>query len=372
MRTDFGTFLAWSEAKGISTPLELISNGSYRYMALPQNKEKIMTSFSKDSPDKVNIITAPLDACITGDDWQTLVERLTYEKKLGDKSDLAPWLDLFPTLEEFGGMPRFWTPERREMVRKYDGGMLESRMEMDKLRYDQVDDQWALACVDSRSNFLPGNTFAMTPMLDMINHKASVETSARVDGASRLLLEVNKDSIFKQPEPQDWKDQLFGAFGGGQSDYQPGVEVYTSYGPFDNLETLCNYGFVAENLNNIEGIRVRMVGKAPAFLVVNNKGVIDNVYNGASLLDLRVNLATQEELESLEDFKGVGPISDKNEIEVFALVAGELEEALYEAEKGVEEAEAMNDATVKAYLQGRCATLKKGRKWLMKNFPDVF
>jgi hypothetical protein len=372
MRTDFGPFLAWSEARGISTPLELVSDGSYRYMALPPNKEDLLAQ--SKSPEMISIVTAPLDACLVGDDWQTLVERLTYESGLGDKSDMAPWLDLFPTLEDFSGMPRFWKPERREMVRKYDGGQLEVRMDMDKLRFDQVDDQWALACVDSRSNFLPDKTYGMTPVLDMLNHDASVKTSARVDGAERLLLEVNKESVFKTKEPStDWKDQVFGLFGGGQSDYQPGAELFVSYGAFDNLETLCNYGFVSVNSpTNIESIRVRAMGKASQSLVVDSKGTIDNIYNQISLTDLRVNLATQEELESLEDYSGLGPISDKNEIEVFALIAGELEEALYDAEKGAEEAEAINDDVVASYLRGRCVTLTKGRKWLMKMFPDVF
>jgi hypothetical protein len=377
MRVDFAPFLAWSDAKGISSPLELVTNGSYRYMALPPDKE-VLLSQSK-SPGLVNIVQAPLEACLVGDDFQSLVEKLKYEKALGDRSDYAPWLSLFPTLDDFQGMPRFWSPDRRDFVRKYDGGQLEARMDIDRLRFNEVDDPWALACVDSRSNFLPDNTYSMTPMLDMFNHDPRVKTSARVDGAERFLLEVDSESIFsaEAKEQPDWKDQLFGMFGGGAGDtpsYTPGSEVYVSYGDFDNLETLCNYGFVAvDNVaKNIESFRVRMVRKAPVGLIVDSTGSMDNIFNQMSLTDLRVNLATPSELESLtEDYDG-GKMSDRNEVEVFALIAGELEEALYDAKAGAKEAEAMNDSTVANYLRGRQATLEKGRDWLKENFPDMF
>ena len=164
MRTEFSSFLAWSEAKGVSSPLQLVNNGSYRYMALPQDQEALMSQ--SKSPGLVNIVQAPLDACIVGEDWETLVEKLKYEMKQGDQSDYYPWLSLFPTLDDFKGMPRFWSQDQKDFVRQYDGGQLEARMEIDKLRFNEVDDQWALACVDSRSNFLPDNTYSMTPMLD--------------------------------------------------------------------------------------------------------------------------------------------------------------------------------------------------------------
>ena len=378
MRVDFAPFLAWSEAKGITSPLELVSNGSYRYMALPSSKETLLSQ--SKSPDLVNIVQAPLDACIVGPDWETMVEKLKYEKSLGDESGYAPWLSLFPTLEDFQGMPRFWNHDRRELVRKFDGGQLEARMEIDRLRFNQVDDQWALACVDSRSNFLPDNTYSMTPLLDMFNHDSRVKTSARVDGASRFLLEVDSDSALQgfeeEAKEQGWQDQLMGLFGAGSNDggYQPGREVYVSYGNFDNMETMCNYGFVAEdNACNMESFRVRMLGKAPVGLVVDSTGSLDNIFNAMSLTDLRVNLATPDEMQSLpEDYDGLSKMSDRNEIEVFALVAGELEEALYDAKAGAMEAETMNDPLVANYLRGRQVTLEKGRDWLKKTFPEVF
>jgi hypothetical protein len=379
MRSDFAPFLAWSQAKGISTPLELVSNGAYRYMALPANKDTLMSQ--SKTPDFVNIVTAPLDACIVGEDWETMVEKLTYEKAKGSDSDYGPWLDLFPTLDEFQGMPRFWNSDRADFVSLYDSGQLEARMEIDRLRFKQVDDQWALAVVDSRSNFMPDNTYSMTPMLDMFNHKSNVKTTARVDGGNRFLLEVESKSILQsgnngqQAKNGDWTDQLLGFFGGSGGDtYKKGAEVYVSYGNFDNMETLCNYGFVEEdNVSNVETFRVRLLGKATAFLVVESNGSVDNMINQLSLADLRVALATPAEKESLkENWKGIGQISERNDVEVFALIAGELEEALYDAKKGAEEAARMGDDIVASYLRGRERTLEKGRDWLKEKYPDVF
>lgn len=361
-------------------------------MVLPPNKDQLLGTGNGQanaaSPDQVNVVRAPLDACIVGEDWETLVEKLKHERAKGSESDYAPWLDLFPTLDDFKDMPRFWTPELRELVRSYDGGQLEARMEIDKLRFEQVDDQWALAVVDSRSNFLPDSTFAMTPMLDMFNHNSRVKTSARVDGGDRFWLDVDSDSILlggqnsdsagKSAEP-DWKDQLMGMFGGvlGSNEpiYKPGTQVFVSYGDFDNMETLCNYGFVdPDNVANSETFRVRLMGKAPAFLVVDPKGSVDNIINQMSLTDLRVALATPEELDSLEEmgWSGMGKMTDRNEVEVFALVAGELEEALYDAKAGAEEAERRGETAVALYLKGRQNTLERGRSWLKENFPDVF
>jgi hypothetical protein len=71
-------------------------------------------------------------------------------------------------------------------------------MDIDRLRFDEVDGPWALACVDSRSNFLPDNAYSMTPrMLDMLNHDSRVKTSARVHGASRFLHGFGSLEVFQ-------------------------------------------------------------------------------------------------------------------------------------------------------------------------------
>lgn len=381
MRTDFGPFLAWCQSKGVTTPLQLVSDGNYRYMALPQDRDQLFSQ--SKSPDLLNVVTAPLEACIVGDDWETLVEKLIFEKSKGTQSDYSPWLDQFPTLEDFQGMPRFWSSDRLEFVSQYDSGQLQARMDIDRLRFNQVDDPWALAIVDSRSNFLPDNTYAMTPMLDMLNHKSGVKTSARLDGGNRLLLEVDKNSILQPSvsDGNDWGAKLLGMFGGGRGDESKettkGGEVFVSYGNFDNMETLCNYGFVEEdNVSNVETFRVRLMGKGPAYLVVEQDGKIDTMFNRASLAEFRLALATSEELERLEknDWDGIEPISEKNDIEVFALIAGELEEALYDAKIGANEAGNAEkpDELVASYLRGRQRTLEKGRDALKAKYPQIF
>lgn len=393
MRVDFAPFLAWTSQKGISTPLKLVSDGFYRKLVLPDRPELLLSQST--SKDIVQIVRAPTSSCIVGNDWETLVDKLKFEKSLGDESDYSPWLDLFPTLDDFSGMPRFWTEERLEFVKRFDGGQLESRMEMDKLRFDQVDDPWALACVDSRSNFLPDNTYCMTPMLDMLNHDPRVKTTARVDGGDRLLLEVSHDTMFveeqspdKQDDKQgDWASQMFGGLFGGlsqsnQNSFRPGKEVFVSYGNFDNVETLCNYGFVDSfNICNMETIQVRVMRKAPVFMIVDSSGSIDNVYNQMSLDSLRFNLMTEQEKTDLQnksaddgndDNDDDGKISERNEMEVYALIAGELDEAAYQARQGISEAADRNDNLVKAYLQGRYTTLQKGIDWLKGKYPDLF
>lgn len=387
MRTDFAPFLAWATERGISTPLKLESDGNYRKLVLPDSPELLMSP----SNSNYEIVSAPTSACIVGNDWETLVDKLKFEKSLGDKSEYAPWLELFPTVEDFSAMPRFWSEERLEFVKRFDGGQLQTRVEMDKLRFNEVDDQWALAVVDSRSNFLPDNTYSITPMLDMLNHDARVKTTARIDDDKRLLLEVSKDTAFVEEVSQDqqaqkndnWANQLLGGLFGGLSTseggFRPGKEVLVSYGNFDNVETLCNYGFVAPfNVCNMETIQVRAMRKAPVFIVVDSSGSIDNIYNQMSLDSLRFNLMTEQEKIDLQnksaedDSDDDGKISERNEIEVYALVAGELDEAAYQAKQGISEADDRKDAVVKAYLQGRYQTLQKGIDWLKEKYPDLF
>lgn len=348
-------------------------------MALPEDERKLFSHCN--SPDLLNVVTAPLEACIVGDDWETLVEKLKNERDKGQDSDFAPWLNLLPTLDDFQGMPRFWTLDRMDFVSRFDSGQLRARIDVDRLRFNH--DPWALAIVDSRSNFLPDKKYALTPMLDMFNHKSCVKTSARVDGGRRVVLQVAKDSILRPSaaKKEDWATQLlvmFGADSGGRPRYQKGTEVYVSYGSFDNMETLCNYGFVDENNeHNVETIRVRVRDEAPTYLVVTNQdGSIDNMINQRSLTKLRVAFASTEETETLEHNKwdGMGSISKDNDREIFGLIAGELEEALYDAKTGADEANntEIGDTLAAAYLRGRQKTLEKGRDRLKAIYPDVF
>jgi len=367
-------FLAWCDSKGISTPLQLVSDGNYRSMRIPSTgTAQTLVDQSTASKGLMNAVQVPLDACIIGKDLPTLVEKLKYEQSLGDASSYAPWLNLFPTLDDFKDMPRFWNQDRLDFVKKFDGGQLEARLEIDQARIDKCDDPLALATVDSRTNYLPDETYSLTPMLDMFNHDATYKTSARVDEEKTLMLDVSSDSILASAAANsvDWKDQVFGFFKGDDKIKQ-GNEVFISYGEFDNVELLSNYGFCSvENTSNIEQFRVRSLGMGtkPTLLVVDNKGTIDNIFNTMSLDSLRMSLASPSELE---EYDGVGTISDGNEEEMYALIAGELEEAVYDAKAGAAEAEVRGDLLVSMYLQGRKRTLESGLKGLKEEYPDLF
>jgi hypothetical protein len=385
MHTKLASFVAWSTSQGITTPLQLVIENSYRYMTLPSGDSQLFEKAA--SSESVNLVAVPLEACLVADDSQALAERLIHEKSLGEDSKYAPWLDMFPSLDDFQGMPRFWAPERLELVQKFDGGQLADRMKFDQLRFDKIDDQWALAVVDSRSNFLPDGTYSISPMLDMFNHDSTIPTSATVEDG-RLLLDVSPKAFFVPDEPAqeeekpDWKKQMFGLFRGPTSSSsdakssnrkRKGSEIFISYGDLNNLETLCNYGFVPDhNGCNTETFQVRMMRQPPATIVVDDTGSMDNVFNQLTLSSLRLNLATVDELEELQMYAQGARISDKNELEVYALIGGELEEAVYEAKNGVKEAEEVNDALAAAYLEGRRSTLQKAAERLQRKYPEIY
>jgi hypothetical protein len=342
-------FLAWAAAKGIETPLELNqrSDGS-RY-----------TTCTVELGKTADVLKVPISACITCDSLEGLSERLAYEKKLQSKSDYAPYIDVLPTLERNGdsrissylaSLPRFWESKRLEKVA--DGGQLERRMLKDERR-DL--DQWALACVDSRANFLGDGMYAMTPFLDMINHDASIKTQARVD-----------------------KDKGFAGLGdilrlqSGKM-YAKGSEVFINYGNLSNLDTLVDYGFVSEkNQYNVEAILVRMMGQQPFVLNIYANGSID----AGSKATLRYYLATPEELEvfsSVEKGSGLGilakPLSDRNEIDVQSFIASTMDESLFEAKVGA--AETKDDALINMYLSERAKQFEVAIERITKKFPGI-
>jgi hypothetical protein len=148
--------------------------------------------------------------------------------------------------------------------------------------------------------------------LDMLNHDSSIKSLVCVNGAKPFLLEVNSKLIF-----------------GGS-----------------------NNTAAKDDKNKL--------GKAPAYLVIEPKGLVDNIFNQLSLISLRRAMATTSEMKNLSEWDGVGKMMDCNELETFALIAGELEEALFDAKSGAKEAKAMNDASVASYLRGREKTLEKG------------
>ena len=421
-------FLGWAQTKGISTPLELVSTDQrYRSMRIPssmttqefldqQQNAKSALSSSSSAAASLDLVRVPLDACIVGEDMPTLIEKLLYERKKGSSSEYQPWLDLLPTLDDFQDMPRFWTDERLDFVTRYDGGQLSSRLDIDTLKKQQgtITNQnednallllpWAQAIVDSRTNYLPDETYSLTPMLDFFNHDASYTTSARVEDTAAaatatadssknvLTLAVNSDSILASSAASattgnvDWKEQFLGFFDNQKKKKQDdtgGDEVFISYGDFDNIELLSNYGFCTEeNSSNIEQFKVRSLGMSvPAILVVDSNGeILESMFNAMSLESLRSSVAIPSDFEKQDqqdpqDQSGDDTLSARNEVEMVALVAGELEEALYDASVGATKAMTefeTPDVLVATYLKGRIRTLQKGVQILKTKYPEVF
>lgn len=217
-------------------------------------------------------------------------------------------------------------------------------------------DQWALACVDSRANFLgEGKGYAMTPMLDMINHDCSAPTRARIEedkgfAESGSILHLSTGKSFAK-----------------------GDEAFISYGALSNLDTLADYGFVAHNNPcNAESIEVRMMRRAPFSITVYADGSVD----AGSKATLRYYLASDEELEqfpSLNEGKGLGilakPISDRNELDVSSFIASTIAEAAYDAKTGADDA--VNDELISMYLKERSNIFDLAIQRFKRKYPDL-
>lgn len=359
-------FHAWCQAKSIQTSLVIReSDSGFRYTTLqPQSNGVIPPPFLTVNEDPFFLLRVPLSACMTATDSESLVDRLAFEKSIGVASDFAPYIDTMPSLESFQ-MPRFWSTLRLESVT--DGGQLERELETDRPRYQQ--DPWSLACVDSRCHFLPSGGYSLTPVLDMINHSPAVKTSLRIDreggDENALCLGVSRQSLVFDSEPEtltapsSWMDRLF-------QKKQPSTdpirsnEVTISYGDFSNIHTLLNYGFVfPENPSNSESLQIRLIRRqSPVNLVVKADGSIEDDGLGR----LRRAMASMEELEIIDllpdnQRNPLLFVSTRNEEEVLALVAGELQVAVEQSAEGSRLAK--NDQLVSSYLGERSQTLQR-------------
>lgn len=219
----------------------------------------------------------------------------------------------------------------------------------------ELKDQWALACVDSRANFLGDGRYAMTPLLDMITHDGTAQTRARV--------EVNK-----------------GFSGSGDilhltsgTSYTKGDEAFISYGNLANIDTLVDYGFVEENnMHNSESIEVRMMRQKPFPITIYADGSVD----AGSTATLRYYLANDEELEvfkGLDEGQGLGilakPISERNELDVTSFIASTIAEASEEARNGANDAS--NDRLLFTYLSERAKLLDSAIKKIKARYPAL-
>lgn len=339
--------LSWTASQGIETTLELAQRADGRCM-----------SCTGDIAAGDDLLRVPLRACITGDTLESLAERLAYERDLGAASRYAPYIEALPTLDGGDGrpalrqLPRFWDPSRLETVA--DGGQLAAKLKRDECKDA---DPWALACVDSRANFLGSESYSMTPLLDMINHDGSLPTRARLD----------KDKGFSGAG-----DVLYLSSG---SFYSKGDEAFISYGQLSNLETLSDYGFVAENnLCNSEFVGINMMRREPFSATILADGAVD----AGAKATLRYYLANEEELDvaSSSGTRGPGlaalarPLSDRNELDVHSFLASTLAEAADEATAGAAAA-GDDDGLVGAYLRERAKLLQRAIQRIVTKYPDL-
>ena len=339
------TFLGWAVSQGIETPLHLSHRTGFgRYYTTCK-----VESIAVDD----DILRIPISACVKSDTLESLAERLSYERKKEGASTWAPYINVLPKLDDFkSSLPRFCDTKRLETIT--DGGQLEARMVKDDRKGI---DPWALACVDSRANYL-GENYAMTPMLDMISHDGSVSTRAKVKEEPGLESSVGQGGVL--------------CLTSGRSYFQ-GEEVFISYGNLSNLDTLADYGFVTkDNPCNSETINIQMMCKPPFTITINADGTIDQ---GAEAT-LRWYFANEDDLSiftSLENGSGLGilskPLSARNELDVQSFIASTLDEAAYNANSGA--AEIRDDATVRLYLSERSNLLYSGIEKIKAKYPDM-
>ena len=115
-----------------------------------------------------------------------------------------------------------------------------------------------------------------------------------------------------------------------------------------------------------------MMGQAPLSINVYADGSVDS---GAKAT-LRYNLANEEELEEFSTFaKGSGlgvlakPLSERNELDVQSFIASTIDEALYDAKCGADDAG--DDELVGLYLKERARLLELAILRIKMKYPDL-
>eukprot|EP00527_Entomoneis_sp_CCMP2396_P001550 CAMPEP_0198141518 /NCGR_PEP_ID=MMETSP1443-20131203/4516_1 /TAXON_ID=186043 /ORGANISM="Entomoneis sp., Strain CCMP2396" /LENGTH=427 /DNA_ID=CAMNT_0043804295 /DNA_START=257 /DNA_END=1537 /DNA_ORIENTATION=+ len=415
----FDNLMSWSVEHGMKTPLQIRENivqinnnnnnkdgttavaANYRYVVLDP------THMEAKKRNTMNIIDAPLSICMISPTSDGLADRLLFEKEVIGQEDsfFAPYLATLPTLESFQAtMPRFWNEERWNILSSTssmstststvfaDGGQLKAAVELDqetRLNLLSSTDDWAQAVVDSRAHFMPpaaagaatnnnNQEYSLTPVLDMINHNPTVSTRMqRTLSSSSSFFSGNADDIDPDQQHQQQQEDriqlqiptinnnnndfflapLKNLFMGGQQEEQ---EVFTSYGNMPNVELLLNYGFVqTDNPCNSEIVNIPFIGRqsSPLSIVANANGSVEN------LGPLRKALMNRQELDLLDDNNNNGNgdngiISQRNEMEVMALIGGTLEEMVYDLKAPIQNALNVFDHLIASYLQERQKTLQ--------------
>ena len=224
--------------------------------------------------DGDELLTIPMDLCVTKksarkalgkdaldreiNEYLAIACQLIHEKYvLGDRSNMKPYLDVLPEVEEVN--PTFtWSDEdlsflngspvvaatqsmQMKLQREWkalltgEGGLCDrfpDRFPRDAFTYENW--VWAFTMLFSRAirlrNLRAGETLAMVPYADLINHSAF--SGAYVDARE------SGDWLFKTGE----EEVILYADRG----YRKMEQVYISYGPKSNADLLLLYGFALE------------------------------------------------------------------------------------------------------------------------------
>ncbi|GKY98812.1 hypothetical protein MPSEU_000837300 [Mayamaea pseudoterrestris] len=348
-------FLSWCASKGISSCLQIKNiDDDYRYAIWNANHP-----IDRSLP-QIQLFQCPLEACIIASSSQELADRLLMEVEMGEDSMYAEYLKVLPSMDWFKEtLPRFWSKDRLKSVT--DSGCLLQALRDDEARVQSARDQWSLAVVDTRSHFLPDRKYSLTPLLDMINHDPHVETKMNfTDG--QLLLYVNTDAV-PEPAATSFLSKLFKSNPSNQ-------QVCIKYGDFTNLYSLYQYGFVVpDNPHNTEVLFVSLLRQPTLRVRIQADGRTDTL----SLGMLRRTLATSDELKLIKGSPAMVPfLSRRNELEVYAVIVGSLEDAFGDAKSGAEAARFAKDDLVDTYLTERAKTLKRGLKRIEREYPQLF
>jgi hypothetical protein len=352
----FSAFEAWCKAQSIQTCLEIQQDSAgYRYASLKND----------DHPDSLKafspLLQVPIKACLTAPSSEELADQLQYHIGLVSESPFHPYLNLFPA--SFEHLPRYWS--RDLLLSIPDGGLLyQAAMEDDELRLGNFPQlAWELAVVDSRSHFLPNGDYSLTPVLDMMNHDAQVETRLRVKDDELLTLSVH-DPVWEQAQKtrQEETQTLWSRFASSFQLSQPSTsrrpnEICISYGKLTNVQTMLQYGFCAvDNPYNLERLRIRLRRRLqPLTISFSAEGTLVS-----SLSPLRKALATTEERDLIQDMQEVAFVSYRNEDEVQALVLAELQVAMDQARQAIATAGGTTgDKMISVYLEERANTLQR-------------
>ena len=148
--------------------------------------------------------------------------------------------------------------------------------------------------------------------------------------------------------------------------FAAGEEVFISYGELTNLDTLCDYGFVApDNICNAESFIVKMIRRPPIGVIVDAEGSM----NLDAIAKLREYVAEIRGENNGGDSLFLQPVSESNEMEVYSFLASYLQEAVDHAQMGAKQAQ--SDDIVASYLTERAKTLHRGIAVIEEKYPGL-